>query len=180
MFRLFRRNRGERLPIQSCRKYRTKDGAVSQVANKGEGNNTRSGRHHTSSTYGRLWPRMDSHLFAVREFSRGHAQSRLPESQLEPRIREVCAGRVLAQAKLRRTPFPVYVTRSASGFCGLLLLLCDLSLVSRRYGSQLVSEFFGGGCQTSDAVLAITGFECGGTFVHVRLAPSQEPINKSS
>jgi len=121
MFRLFRRNRGERLPIQSCRKYRTKDGAVSQVANKGEGNNTRSGRHHTSSTYGRLWPRMDSHLFAVREFSRGHAQSRLPESQLEPRIREVCAGRVLAQAKLRRTPFPVYVTRSASGFCGLLL-----------------------------------------------------------
>src|SRR5262252_8797695 len=60
------------------------------------------------------------------------------------------------------------------------LLLCDLSLVSRRYGSQLVSEFFGGGCQTSDAVLAITGFECGGTFVHVRLAPSQEPINKSS
>src|SRR5215471_7929880 len=59
-------------------------------------------------------------------------------------------------------------------------LLCDLSLVSRGYGSQLVSEFFGCGCQTSDAVLAITGFECGGTFVHVRLAPSQESVNKSS
>jgi len=59
-------------------------------------------------------------------------------------------------------------------------LLCDLCLVSRGYGSQLVSEFFGCGCQTSDAVLAITGFECGGTFVHVRLAPSQEPVNKSS
>src|SRR5215831_11528125 len=34
--------------------------------------------------------------------------------------------------------------------------------------------------KTSDAVLAITGFECGGTFVHVRLAPPQEPVNKSS
>ena len=57
---------------------------------------------------------------------------------------------------------------------------CPVNVVSRGHGSQLVSEFFGGGCQTSDAVLAITVFEGGGTFVHVRLAPSQEPVNKSS
>jgi hypothetical protein len=57
---------------------------------------------------------------------------------------------------------------------------CPVNVVSRGYGSQLVSEFFGCGLQAVDAALAITVFECGGTFVHVRLAPSQEPVNKSS
>jgi hypothetical protein len=57
---------------------------------------------------------------------------------------------------------------------------CPVNVVSRGHGSQLVSEFFGCGRQAVDAALAITVFECGGTFVHVRLAPSQEPVNKSS
>src|SRR5215469_365111 len=55
-----------------------------------------------------------------------------------------------------------------------------LKLISSSYGSQLVSEFFGCGGQTSDAVLAIPVFVCGCAFVHVRLAPSQQPVDKTS
>ena len=64
------------------------------------------------------------------------------------------------------------------------LLACDFSFClfgkSSGCGSQLVAEFFGCGRQAPEAVLAITVFECGGTFVDVGLAPSQEPVNKSS
>src|SRR6516162_6051645 len=62
--------------------------------------------------------------------------------------------------------------------CSVTFLL--LKLISSTYGSQLVAELFGCGRQTSDAVLAIPVFVCGRTFVHVRLAPSQPPVNQSS
>ena len=62
-------------------------------------------------------------------------------------------------------------------------LLCDclsVNVVSSGYGSQLVAELFGCGCQTCDAVLSIAVFVCGCTFVHVWLAPSQQSVDKSS
>src|SRR6516165_4128156 len=52
-----------------------------------------------------------------------------------------------------------------------------LKLISSTYGSELVAELFGCGRQTSDAELAIAVFVCGRTFVHVRLAPSQQPVD---
>src|SRR5262249_54530354 len=62
--------------------------------------------------------------------------------------------------------------------CSVTSLL--LTLISSTYRSQLVAELFGYGRQTSYAVLAIAAFVCGCTFVHVRQAPSQQPVNKSS
>src|SRR5215831_7928429 len=62
--------------------------------------------------------------------------------------------------------------------CSVTSLL--LTLISSTYRSQLVAELFGYGRQTSYAVLAIAAFICGCTFVHVRPAPSQQPVNKSS
>lgn len=79
--------------------------------------------------------------------------------------------------RLADRSFILQVKLDSTDICSVT---CPVNVVSRGHGSQLVSEFFGCGCQTSDAVLAITVFECGGTFVHVRLAPSQEPVNKSS
>src|SRR5215467_1420323 len=66
------------------------------------------------------------------------------------------------------------VDRSCSVTCLLF------KLISSSYRSQLVAELFGCGRQTSDAVLAIAAFVCGCTFVHIRHAPSQQAVNKSS
>ena len=50
---------------------------------------------------------------------------------------------------------------------------------SRIYGSQLITELFGCGGQASDALLAIAGFVGLCAFVHIRLAPSEQPVNQS-
>jgi len=62
-------------------------------------------------------------------------------------------------------------------------LLCDCSpnnVASSGYGSQLVAELFGCGGQMCNAVESMPVFVYGCAFVHIRLAPSQQSVNKSS